>query len=884
MTVTDGSGCTADASVTINSIDGPVITDITATSTDCGAATGTITITATGGGLQYSIDGGVSYQAGNVFAALGAGSYNVSVIDGSGCTSVGVADITTLSGPSIDNVANTPADCGLATGTITITATGSGLQYSIDGGVTYQGGNNFTGLAAGVYDVAVMDAGGCMSTAQTVVGTLTGPSIDNVANTPADCGLATGTITITATGGGLQYSIDGGITYQPSNTFTDLAAGAYTVTVADAGGCTVQAPANVGTLTGPSITNVSSTPAGCGAATGTITITATGTGLQYSIDGGITYQSSNTFIDLVAGAYTVTVADGGGCTVQEPASVGTTSGPSITNVATTPTDCGAATGTITVTATGTGLQYSLDGGVTYQPSNVFTGVGAGVYDVPVIDAAGCTSPEPASVGTLTGPTIDQVVSIPPGCGLANGSITIVATGTGLTYSIDGGSTFQASNVFNGLAAGSYDVVVSAQGCDATTTALLADGGGPSIDGVTPSLPLCNGDANGTLTVNASGTGPFQYSIDGGATFLSGPVNGGLPAGPYVVVVNDAGGCADTLNYALAEPAVLTLAITPTDPGCTGECTGGAVALGNGGTPGSGYQYTWPGTGTTGSPQATGLCAGTYPAGITDANGCTAAASFTLVDPAPFVIQSVQVTDESCPAACDGTAMVQAVGGAAYSIGGGVPQASPVFTGLCDGDQLVMAADANGCTTTTSATILPGMPVEAAFTVTPTVANTVDPQFVFTNQSTDADYYFWSFGIHGSSTQTDPVLYISTGATEFLACLIATNTAGCSDTACTRLVVLLDPTIYVPNAFTVGSDGLNDMFHVVGDPMLNEHFRLYIFNRWGEEIFYSEDITKGWDGTYNGQPCQQDVYPWRVEVRDPNTAQVKAYMGHVTLLR
>ncbi len=92
-------------------------------------------------------------------------------------------------------------------------------------------------------------------------------------------------------------------------------------------------------------------------------------------------------------------------------------------------------------------------------------------------------------------------------------------------------------------------------------------------------------------------------------------------------------------------------------------------------------------------------------------------------------------------------------------------------------------------------------------------------------------------------------------------------------------------IFFPNAFTPNGDGLNDEFKVVTPSTNVEVFSLSIFNRWGAMIFQTNDITQGWDGTYQGTLCQQGSYVFKVSYNSmySNTApEVK--MGSVMLVK
>ena len=209
---------------------------------------GTITFFAASGGTPpyvYSLDG-VHFAPNNVqgYSGLAPGQYTVYAKDATGLTITIALDIP---GSCPVTATVVPATCGQNNGAITVTGS-NGIAphvYAIDG-VHFQGSVNFTGLAPGAYTVIDKDANGATSSTDVTVGA--GCPFVTVAATNASCGLPNGSITVTAGGlpGPYQYSLDGGAHFQPSDAFTGLAPGPYTVTVNNAGGLLGTAGATIG--------------------------------------------------------------------------------------------------------------------------------------------------------------------------------------------------------------------------------------------------------------------------------------------------------------------------------------------------------------------------------------------------------------------------------------------------------------------------------------------------------------------------------------------------------------------------------------------------------------------------------------------------------------
>jgi gliding motility-associated-like protein len=176
---------------------------------------------------------------------------------------------------------------------------------------------------------------------------------------------------------------------------------------------------------------------------------------------------------------------------------------------------------------------------------------------------------------------------------------------------------------------------------------------------------------------------------------------------------------------------------------------------------------------------------------------------------------------------------------------------------------------------------------AHYTVDPQTTSILEPIVNFSNLSYGPYNQFWWY--FGDKPQPDSVtanpthFYDTDFGSEYMTTLIVRNEYACSDT--TQRLVVIDPdyVMYVPNAFTPNGDGLNDIFQAKGYYI--EKFNMDIFDRWGEIIFKTDDINKGWDGTVRGgsKIAENCVYVWKAIVIDVNH---KRHMltGHVTLMK
>ncbi|MBK5278409.1 MAG: gliding motility-associated C-terminal domain-containing protein [Bacteroidia bacterium] len=296
-----------------------------------------------------------------------------------------------------------------------------------------------------------------------------------------------------------------------------------------------------------------------------------------------------------------------------------------TSVQVDPTTCVPGNdGSVTITASGGSgtYQYSKDNGISYQASNVFSSLSAGSYQVIVKDINSCVSAMSAiSLTALGGLTFTSVKQDAVCNGGSDGSITLTASGGsgGNQFSKDNGATFQASNVFAGLIASTYQMVaLDNSGCQFSSSITISQPVAVTFTSVDVSVS-CNGSNDGSITITASGgNNTYQYSKDNGVTFQLGSSFSALAAGIYQVVVKDGNNCISVATpVTITEPAFVSAVFSGlAGPYCTSSGVVNLVPITIGGT------FTGPGvSGSTFSPSTAGVGTHTIQYSVTS-SGCT----------------------------------------------------------------------------------------------------------------------------------------------------------------------------------------------------------------------------------------------------------------------
>ena len=570
-------------------------------------------------------------------------------------------------------------------GSITVLNVPSGYEYSLDG-TNYQASNVFSIATAGTYTVYVRQIG--VPTNPCVFSVLEIQIRDRdftVSTTILQplCNGDKGSIQLAANDVDPQYSYtlsEGGTLVNSvgpilENTyiFENLNPGTYTATVETENGCFYSEDITIIEPPLLTVTAAITIPLTC--EDGEISIYAVGgtPPYFYFVNGSADFQTVPEIVVTTAGVYAILVVDSNNCIAETTITVDAIDEPEFT-IDTNDIACGGSgdTGTITINVTaanGNSLLYSIDSGLTFTNSPVFTGLTAGDYDVVVaysIGASDCaTVAQTVTIIEATAISGTVELTAPFTC-VSNGTLTVTTVTGGnapYAYSIDG-VNFQVSNVFTGLTAGTYTITIQdANDCTVITNDIIVEALNPPTNLEFNIAPVTcpSNTTTVTITNTTGGTGLLEYQIiaptANATAYQTATSFTGLEPGTYTFQVRDENDCVynesitidpiptPTVNVILTSG--LDCTATP-DATITGDITGTAPFTYSVSIDGGGYSNL----GTTGTPFTYNTStAGTYQFQITDANGCFAESTIITVN--PIIPPALSLVVESQAILCNG---------------------------------------------------------------------------------------------------------------------------------------------------------------------------------------------------------------------------------------
>ncbi|MCA1761869.1 MAG: gliding motility-associated C-terminal domain-containing protein [Flavobacteriales bacterium] len=369
-----------------------------------------------------------------------------------------------------------------------------------------------------------------------------------------------------------------------------------------------------------------------------------------------------------------------------------------------------------------------------------------------------------------------------------------------------------------------------------------------------------------------------------------------PGGSMTLTWTDNNGsfCNESDEVTIQFSDSLELFVVEEDAICFNECTGQAIAISNGGTaPGGSYTYDWFENGVPGvNPSVRdSLCQGTYSVKVFDNFGCTDSTTFQIGQPQQ---QSLFITQAPplCADSCNGQIGVKSDGAVSYSFDGGDTFVPDSIGFVCAGEHIVIARNEAGCEIQQIVSLVDPPRFEASFNINPLPTTTKNTRITFQNTSSPGPIAqtLYTYGddpvIGEGDTRISTFTFPKDTSGTYPVTMTTTNVNGCMDTLTQNVIINDDLLWYVPNSFTPNGDGFNEVWKPIGNTVDVRDYELAIFSRWGEQVFFTKDIDRGWNGDHSDDSyfVNTAVYTYIITFSSATTEEKYEITGHITVLR
>lgn len=860
---------------------------------NCITSSTTGTATVFGGAAPYTYTWVPSGGNSSVAVGLTPNNYTVFVTDANGCTGNGNLIILSNSAVSVLMSVIPPSCANPNSGTIIASISGGNPPYNYSWSSGGPNSATLTNVPTGFYQVTVTDQGGCTYTGTTTV--FPGNSISaNITASTLTCNGALANATVNASGGSPStYTYNWAPTVGTGSVLPNIPANTYSCTVSDANGCSTTATINI--TQPPALQNtLSTTNVSCHTFTnGQASSNVSGGTPAYSFTWSPINVNASSVSGLSAGNYTLTIKDSKGCKLAQTFTI--TEPPSLTySIGHTDEFCVNADGSATVNVNGGNGGYTYSWTTTpAQTSSVAANLATGTYSVFISDIKGCSNSGQVTIGNISNVSGKITSQVNVSCnGSCNGSATAGASGGTTPYSYNWiGITGGTLATVSGLCPGTYTVKISdVAGCYTHTSVTITEPP-PLSYSLGGTSSVCYGKS-ATLTASVTGGTPgYNYNWQPGN--LSGSsitVTPTITTG-YSLVVTDNKGCSGAPKvYSVNVNAPISInSGANTLTVCPNVTTSITVnAIGGDGN----YSYLWqPGSLSTNNITVNLQNSTTYTVKISD--GCGSTPVTTTVNVTVHAVQnpSFTLTNQSgCQPLCvqfnnttTGTTT------ATWNFGDFTPPVvAPVIT-HCYTEAGVYSVELTitnnfGCKTTlikTGCVNVKPKPI-ADFLQHPSQIDLNNNVGTFENASTNSSNFKWYLdGVAIGSS--NPIQYQFMEPKCYELKLIASNPSNCSDTIQKEICVTEGFNFWMPNAFSPDGDTKNDYLIPKGTGWIPDDYTFEIFNRWGSLIFKTNDQTASWDGKVGGSKATDEIYVWRVFVKDIYDKEHE-FRGHVLVMR
>lgn len=728
LTITDAVGCSKDTFLNVPQLE-PLVFDIDITPPLCkDENNGKATLSFTSGLGPFDIQWSNGNNQINS-AGWSEGTHSVWVRDILGCLIDTTFEVEPGAILDISLDVNDVSCLGMGDGNAQAMVSGGDGNYIY----TWNGGTNndniTENLGPGMYTLLVEDGNECSADTAFTIEEPDGMTFELAQQNNLCHGTAQGRLNISADSP--NGSVD--IVWDDGNTSFErigLVAGEYCFVLRDGTSCERDSCVEI---TEPDMFFVIETLSGprcAGGSDGSISVDAFGGNgnYQYNWEGPIDNLPNDAEInDLVAGAYSLTVADSENCQIVYDFDL-TESNPIEIDSLVTSVGCfGESTGSISISATGGegGFEFSWSGPDGFvSDNNSIENLLAGTYILTLTDAGGCIQVTDYLVSQPESGVVSNISEVDTVCfGLTNGKLSISPMGGSAPYNVLW-SNGETNNELFGLSPSSYSVTITdSRGCVIEDQALVEERG-EIIAEVNQTPSRCFGTADGRAEILSISYGNESASIiEFDFLWNSSPVQTGakvanlLGGSTYNVIISDKNGCTGVEMVTIESPDPVSAEIVNLDNvKCFGDADGGLEIAGTGGT--GDFTFAWDGnTGFQVGSTAIDLAQGTYSVTVTDDNSCTGVVNFAVEQPRPLSMD-FRVTDVSCYGELTGRAEAVVQGGVGpyeYLWTNGVREKEIVNA---PSEQYnITVTDANECTLTDSTRINePEGPILVDFTI------------------------------------------------------------------------------------------------------------------------------------------------------------------------
>lgn len=830
--------------------------------------------------------------SGSVAVNLSPGSYTILAKDAIGCT--GSTQLLILNTTGIQVLLSpTFLNCfGDNNGQITATVLNATPPYTYFWTPATSTTNVLSNLSAGNYLLNVKDGLGCWHTATTAI--LQPPAITStITSSSIGCSGGNSTATISVTGGTQPYTYSWSPSANTGSVATNLSAGIHSVTITDGNSCKKTTTVNI-IAPAPLQNTITITPVTCNSfSNGSVSSNVTGGTPAYSFTWLPVNNNASSVSGIPAGSYTLIIKDILGCSLTQTFSI-TQPPPLGLTLSHTDEFCINADGSATVSVNGGTAPYSYTWTTSpVQTSSVATNLSTGNYTVNVKDAKGCNSQGMVTIGNISNMTLSFPNILNVSCnGACNGSVTAaISGGTGpYTYSWTGVSNGTTQAV-SGLCNGTYSVkVTDSGGCYTTNTVSITEPTALSysVNGINS---ICSG-SNTVLSASVSGGIPgYTYNWQPG-NLSSGTVTvNPIVTTAYTLTVTDSKGCIGTpKTYSVIVSAPLSINAGATSLTVCPNVNTSINANANGGD--GNYQYQWlPGNVTTSSLSVNLTGTTIYTITIKDGCGSTPVSSTISVNVFPIANPNFTVNNTfGCEPYCvQFNNLTTGTTTALWTFGDFSPPVQGPAVTHCyqkGGVYSVMLTVTNqfGCKSSViknNYITVYNRPL-ADFVQKPEEITLNNNDALFENASLNATGFIWSIDSVFISSQKD-LQYTFTQEGCYQIQLIAGNGNSCRDTTTREVCVTSGFNFWMPKAFSPDDDGVNDFLLPQGTGWVTDGYTFEIISRWGMSIFKTNDVNAAWDGKMGGVAVTDDIYTWRVFVKDIYDKEHE-YMGHILIMR